>query len=141
MSANIPETHRDILEALCFGHVATLLPDGRISVHPVCVMWTDETVWFSTLRARKKVRNLERDDRMSLSIMHPERPEHYLELRGRGVVEDDPGRKRANQMSQKFIGVDEYPFDGPGDERVVIRMVVEEVVALEMPGPLENGTP
>ena len=37
MASKIPESHFDILESVCFGHVATMRPDGLISVHPVSV--------------------------------------------------------------------------------------------------------
>ena len=135
MSKTIPESHIDILELPCFGHVATLRPDGLLSVHPVSVMYTDGTVWFSTLKTRKKVRNLERDDRMSLSIPHPDNPVHYIELRGRGVIKPDPERQYVNAMAKKFMGVEEYPYDKPGDERVVVEMVVEQVSTPLIPKP------
>lgn len=133
MASKIPESHFDILESVCFGHVATMRPDGLISVHPVSVMWDGEFVEFSTVASRKKVRNLGFDDRMSLSIPHPANPVHYIELRGRGEVLADPDRKFVNKMAKKFMGVEEYPYDRPQDERVVIRLHIEQVSTPTMP--------
>tara|TARA_B110000444_G_scaffold244373_1_gene263775 strand:+ start:453 stop:857 length:405 start_codon:yes stop_codon:yes gene_type:complete len=133
MKTKIPESHIDILESICFGHVATMRPDGMISVHPVSVMWDGNYVEFSTISSRKKVRNLEFDKRMTLSIPHPSNPVHYLELRGRGEVIADTDRKFVNNMAKKFLALDEYPYDREQDERVVIRLHIEQVSAPKMP--------
>ncbi len=133
MGTKIPESHFDILESACFGHVATMRPDGMISVNPVSVMWDGEHVEFSTVATRKKVRNLGFDNRMSLSIPHPSNPVHYLELRGRGEVLPDPDRMFVNKMAKKFMDMDEYPYDRPQDERVVIRLHIEKVSGPTMP--------
>ena len=133
MVVKIPETHFDILQSLCFGHVATMRPDGMISVHPVSVMWDGEHVEFSTVKTRKKVRNLDFDSRMSLSIPHPNNPIHYLELRGRGEVLPDLDRKFVNDMAKKFMNMDEYPYDRTEEERVIIRLHIDQVSAPIMP--------
>ena len=133
MSKSIPESHLDILETPCFAHVATLRPDGMLSVHPVSVMFTEDSVWFSTVGSRKKVRNLKLDDRIALSCPHPDNPVHYLEIRGRAVIEADPEKVYVNAMAKKFMGVDEYPYDPPETERVVVRINIERVSAPRMP--------
>ena len=78
----IPASHTDILEAKCFGHVATLGPDGMISNHPVSLVWDGSHVRFSTTKSRKKYRNLLADDRIALSVTDPENAWRYIELRG-----------------------------------------------------------
>ena len=82
----IPQSHVDILESKCFAHVATIRPDGRISNHPVSILWDGEHVRFSTTKARRKYRNLLADDRITLSIPDPTNIWRYLEIRGRAVV-------------------------------------------------------
>ncbi len=54
-------------------------------------------------------------------MVDPENPYRYLEIRG--VVEridEDPDRAFINSMAKKYLGMDEYPYHQPGDERVVI---------------------
>ncbi len=48
---HIPDSHKDILDSKCYAHVATLRPDGRISNHPVCLLWDGKHVRFSTMRS------------------------------------------------------------------------------------------
>jgi len=130
---DIPTTHLDILDKPCFGHVATLRPDGMLSAHPVSVMYTDGALWFSTVRTRRKVRNLEQDNRIALSIPDPDNPVHYLEVRGRALIEADPQREYVNAMARKFMAVEEYPYDPPGTERVVVKIIIEQVSAPVIP--------
>lgn len=48
-------------------------------------------------------------------------PYRYLEVRGVvDRVEQDPDLEFINSMAKKYLGVDEYPYHQPGDERVVV---------------------
>lgn len=129
----IPETHRDILVDRPTGHLATLRPDGRLSVNPVGLMWDGEYVRVSTLKSRKKYRNLLRDPRVAISIPHRNNPNRYVEIRGIAELTDDVDRSFVNALARHYMDVDEYPFDGPGDERVTITIHAEQVSAPDIP--------
>ncbi len=48
-------------------------------------------------------------------------PYRYLEVRGVvDRVEQDPDLEFINSMAKKYLGVDEYSYHQPGDERVVV---------------------
>lgn len=120
----IPSTHEDLLNSTALAHVATIGPNGEPQVNPVWFGWDGKHLTFSQTTTRQKVRNLERDNRIALSIVDPENPYRYLEIRGKVVrVDPDPNKDFINAMAKKYLGVDEYPWNQPGDERVV--MVVE----------------
>lgn len=125
----IPESHRAILDSRCFAHAATVRPDGRLSVHPVAVVYDGEHVRFSTLKSRGKYRNLLTDPRLSLSIPDPDNPWHYLELRGRATLADDSDRRFIDAIARKYLGEASYPYDEPGDERVTVTLHIEQVWA------------
>ena len=126
----IPESHRDILEAKCFPHVATLRPDGMISNHPVCLIWDGESIRFSITKSRKKYRNLLADDRLALSIPDPTNIWRYLEIRGRATLEEDLDRSFIDSIARKYMGQDEYTLDPPGEERVTVTVHPEQVSAV-----------
>ena len=130
----IPESHRDILDAGAMGYVATMRPDGRMSVNPVSVLWDGTKLQFSTIRSRKKYRNLKADDRISVCIQDPANPSRYIEVRGRAQLEDDVGRRFVDAMAKKYMGVDKYPYDRPGDERIIVTIAIEHVSAPKIPG-------
>ncbi|MGI9050395.1 MAG: PPOX class F420-dependent oxidoreductase [Rubrobacteraceae bacterium] len=117
----IPEGYRDLLESTALVHVATLGPDGEPQNNPVWFDWDGEHIKFSQTKTRQKYRNVERDPRIALSIVDPENPYRYLEVRGEvAKIEEDPDLAFINSMAKKYLGQDEYPFHQPGDERVVV---------------------
>lgn len=59
--------------------------------------------------------------RRPLWIADPEIPFRYLEIRGEvDRVDDDTDRSFVNFIAHRYVGKDEYPWDPPGAERVVI---------------------
>ena len=117
----IPASHAGLLESTALAHVATIGPHGEPQVNPVWFGTRDGYVLFSQTTTRQKVRNLQRDPRIALSIVDPTNPYRYLEIRG--VVEridPDPDNAFINAMAKKYIGQDVYPWHQPGDERVVV---------------------
>lgn len=127
----IPESHEDLLSQKGFAHVATIGPDGAPQSNPVWYDWDGEHVRFSQTRTRQKVHNLERDPRFALSILDPENPYRYLEIRGRVVaVEPDTDNAFIDSLAKKYIDQDHYPWHQPGDERVVMKVLPEHATTM-----------
>ncbi len=112
----VPETHHHILQDLPIGHLATLRPDGRISVNPVCLIFDGRHVRVSTIKSRMKYTNLLADPRVAISVPHRNNPNIYVELRGIAELTDDSDRSFVNSIARHYMNVDECPFDRPGDE-------------------------
>lgn len=124
--AVIPEKYADILEKVAFANIATIGPDGGPQNNPVWFDWDGEHFKFSQTRGRQKYKNLQRDPRIAVSIIDPDDPYRYMEIRGRVVaIEEDPGNTFINKMAKRYIGADEYPYHQPGDERVVMHVEPE----------------
>ena len=117
----IPESHRDLLESTALAHVATIGPHGEPQSNPVWFDWDGEHVRFSQTKTRQRYRNVQRDPRIALSIVDPEDPFRYLEIRGAVErIEEDADLAFINSMAKKYLGEDEYRNHRPGDERVVV---------------------
>lgn len=129
----IPQACHDILKDLPIGHVATIRPDGRLSVHPVSLMFDGEYVRVSTVKTRQKYRNLVKDPRIAISVPHRNNPNRYVEIRGIAELTDDPDRTFINSVARHYMKVDVYPFDRPGDERVTITIHAEQVSSPAVP--------
>ena len=117
----IPASHADLLEKPVLAHVATIGPDGEPQNNPVWFGVDNGKILFSQTTVRQKYRNVQREPRVALSIVDPENPFRYLEIRG--VVEridPDPDKAFINSMAKKYMGEDIYPWSQPGEERVVI---------------------
>lgn len=127
----IPESHVELLLQKGFAHVATIGPDGAPQSNPVWYDWDGEHVRFSQTRTRQKVHNLERDPRIALSILDPENPYRYLEIRGRLVaVEPDSDDAFIDSPAKKYLDQDHYPWHQPGDERVAVKVLPEHATTM-----------
>jgi len=129
----IPERVHDILHDKPTGYVATMRPDGRISVTPVGLLFDGTHVRFSTTTDRKKYRNLLADDRITITVPHRNNPNRYVEIRGRAVLETDPDHAFIDAVARHYMGVERYPFDRPGQERVTVTVVADHVSAPDIP--------
>lgn len=122
MSMNI-DGYEDLLawETKALAHAATVGPDGGPQNNPVWFDWDGEYLRFSQTKARQKYRNVQKDPRVSLSIVDPENDYRYLEVRGRVVrIDEDPDKAFINRMAKKYIDQEVYPWSRPGEERVVL---------------------
>jgi PPOX class probable F420-dependent enzyme len=109
------------LESPDLAHTATIGPHGEPQNNPVWFGWDGEHVMFSQTKTRQKYRNLQRDPRVTFSLVDPDNPYRYLEIRGEMVrVEEDPNLDFINSMATKYLGLDKYPYHQPGDERIVV---------------------
>ena len=125
--ASIPQSHHDILESQCYPIACTIRPDGLISANPVSILWEQGQIRFTTLKDRMKIRNLQADPRLTLCAIHPHNPLHYLEVRGHAVLEDDADRAFVNRIAMKYMGLEAFPYDPPGAERMIVTVVAEQV--------------
>ncbi|QIS11546.1 PPOX class F420-dependent oxidoreductase [Nocardia arthritidis] len=131
--ATISSSHTDILYKKGFAHLASLGPDGEPQSHPV---WFDfdaahGRLLVSTGTDRQKYRNIQRDPRVSVSILDPDDPYRYLEVRGRVVkIEPDPEKAFLDQLARKYLDLDTYPYEQRRNvERVILHIQPAHVIA------------
>jgi PPOX class probable F420-dependent enzyme len=130
-NGQIPEGYRDLLETTALIHVATLGPNGEPQNNPVWFDWDGEHIKFSQTKTRQKYKNVGRDPRIAVSIVDPENPYRYLEVRGEVTeIEEDPNLDFINAMAKKYLGMDEYPYHQPGDERVIFYLKPEHTTQM-----------
>ena len=128
---SIPENYRDLLDSTALAHIATIGPNGEPQVNPVWFDFDGKHVKFSQTKTRQKYKNVQRDERIALSIVDPSNPFRYLEVRGRvDQIEEDPENAFINKMAKKYIGLDVYPNNQPGDERVVLYVKPEHTTQM-----------
>ena len=127
----IPADKLDLLESKALADVATIGPHGEPQVNPVWFGWDGTYVKFSQTTGRQKYRNLQRDNRIALSIVDPDNPFRYLEIRGTVArVDPDPDKAFIDEMANKYMGVEKYPWNQPSDERVVIVIEPQHVTGM-----------
>jgi PPOX class probable F420-dependent enzyme len=127
----IPESHLGLLKKKVFAHLATLMPGGQPQVTPVWVDYDGRHVLINTAAGRQKDKNLERDGRVALSILDPDNPYKYLEVRGHVVERTRNGaEEHIDAMAKKYLDKEKYPFRQPGEVRVLFRIEPEHVTSM-----------
>ncbi|MGO9442204.1 MAG: PPOX class F420-dependent oxidoreductase [Terriglobales bacterium] len=128
--ATIPEKYRDLFNKRAFASLATLMPNGDVQVTPVWVDAENGNVIFNSARGRLKDKNVRRDPRVTLTLIDPDNPYRYLEVRGRVVDITEKGAdQHIDKLAKKYLGVDKYPYAKPGEVRVLYRVKPEHVHA------------
>jgi PPOX class probable F420-dependent enzyme len=123
---------RAVLEGPHLAHVVTMNPDGSPQVSCVWVGLDGDDVVFASLGPWRKLRNLARDPRITLSVESSEANEmgmrEYLVLQGTATVETGGAPELLQELAHVYIGpgVKFPPMDEPPPGSVV-RIAVEKV--------------
>jgi PPOX class probable F420-dependent enzyme len=127
----IPDSHVDLFKKKAFAHLATLMPNGQPQVTPVWVDYDGRHVVINTAQGRQKDKNLQRDNRVALSIIDPDNPYRYLEVRGRIAERTRTGADdHIDAMAKKYLGQDKYPYRQPGEVRVIYKVRPEHITSM-----------
>jgi len=125
MSTVIPEHLVPLLENPNYAYLGTIRPDDTVQVNPMWFLYDGESIRFTHTTKRAKYRNLMHNPSMSLAIIDPENPFHYLEVRGRltEVIPDPEGDFYVVLGKRYGNAAQQPPKDSP--DRVVLVMSIE----------------
>ncbi|MEW1924237.1 PPOX class F420-dependent oxidoreductase [Streptomyces sp. NPDC088360] len=121
------ESVRTLLDGKNFASVATLGPGGAPQNSVVWIKREGDTVLFSSTARRQKVRNLERDPRISISVFDLANPYTSTEIRGVAEILPDPEKRLPYELAHKYLGIDP-PGEKDEEARVIIRVTPEKIV-------------
>lgn len=118
--AAIPDQYLDLTTKKAFAHLATIMPDGSPQVTPVWFDYLGGAIRVNSAKGRVKDRNMKEGARVALSILDPDNPYRYLQVRGvvRRVTEEG-ATAHIDSLAKKYLGQDKYPYHRPGDVRVI----------------------
>lgn len=128
MTTSLPDNVRRLIDAPTFAVLSTVNSDGTPHSTVVWVKRDGDDVIFSTVRGRKKTRNMERDPRVSVCAYDPDQPYSYFTVDGEVTLDDKGGSDLINELSMKYTN-QPYTFDGPDDVRVVCRLTPRKVIS------------
>lgn len=123
MAEAIPEKYLDLFEKKAFANLATVMPNGTPQVTPVWVDYDGTHLIVNSARGRQKDKNMQRNSSVALSIMDPENPYRYLEVRGRvAEITEEGADDHIDKMAKKYMGEEKYPWRRPGEVRVLYKI-------------------
>ena len=131
----LPDSVRAVLEGPSVAHLTTLNPDGSPQVSVVWIGLEGEEVVCAHLPRNRKVRNLERDGRVALSVMaggrNPMGLDEYVVLYGRARITEGGAPELLQRLARVYLGPDAVfppmPDPPPG---YVTRIAVERVAGV-----------
>jgi PPOX class probable F420-dependent enzyme len=119
--AVIPEKYLDLLQQKkAFANLATIMPDGSPQVTPVWFDYTGGMIRVNTAKGRVKARNLREGAPVAMSILDPDEPYRYIQIRGTVKrVREQGAADHIDSLAKKYLGKDKYPFGQPGEVRIM----------------------
>lgn len=114
---------RTLAQGKNFAAFTTLLPSGHPMTHVMWVDADDDHVYINTETGRQKFRNVERDPRVTVTVIDTQNPYRYAEVRGRVIetIRGDKARQHIDTLSEKYTG-GPYNPDAIGTERVILKI-------------------
>ena len=110
----------------CF--LATVMPDGSPQMTRTWVDTDGEHVVINTVQGFQKIKNIERDPRVAVSVSDPASPSRYYAIRGRVVnVTTEGGAEHIEALAQRYLGAP-YPWYGGRDQvRVILTISADKI--------------
>ena len=119
----LSDRDRRIMEGPNFASVATVMPDGSPHVSTIWIDLDGDDVVFNTSEGRVKTANLRRDPRVAISVFDQNDPYEQVVVHGTVVdLTHDGAREHIDRLAKKYLGLDEYPWLEPGEQRVIVRV-------------------
>jgi PPOX class probable F420-dependent enzyme len=110
MSQPIPPSARALIDSAPLAHFVTINPDGSPQVSCVWIGIDGDRVYFASLTAHQKLRNIQRDNRVVLSIESPTQAawgvQEYLVLYGHAEVSQGGGAEALQRLAYRYMGPD-----------------------------------
>ena len=115
----IPDSAREVLEGPGLAHLVTLDPDGSPQVSCVWVGLEGDDIVFASLGERRKLDNIRRDPRVSLSMegngLNGIGLRDHLVVHGRARIVEGGGPELLQRLARTYLGPDVRfpPMDDP----------------------------
>jgi PPOX class probable F420-dependent enzyme len=102
-----PMVDADLAAFLQEPHVArlsTINPDGTPHTMPIWYEWRDGAIWVSTQTIQRKVKNMQRDPRVTVLIDRDEFPYKGVMIYGEAAIEAEDAVNRRVSIFERYFG-------------------------------------
>lgn len=116
---DLPEGLISLLRQPSTCYIATTMPDGSPQLTQTWVDTDGEHILINTVQGFQKVRNVERDPRVAVTVSDPGDSRRYYAVRGRVVdIAVEGGAEHIEALAQKYLG-GPYPWERSGGREQV----------------------
>jgi PPOX class probable F420-dependent enzyme len=124
----LPDGFLDLLRkpSPCF--LTTLMPDGSPQTTETWVDTDGEHVIINTVQTHLKMRNIERDPRVSVAVCDASNPASYYAVRGRVVKHTaEGGAEHIEKLSHRYTGGPYGWWGGRQQVRVILTIQADKI--------------
>jgi PPOX class probable F420-dependent enzyme len=104
----LPDSAREVLLSDGLAHLVTLNPDGSPQVTCVWIGLEDDEIVCAHLGRFQKVKNIERDPRVTLSVEAPGENaigmKHYLVVHGKARITEGGAPELLQKLAETYVG-------------------------------------
>jgi PPOX class probable F420-dependent enzyme len=126
--ATLTEKQAKLFTDRNWGVIATIREDGSPHATPVWIDYDGADVLVNSAHGRTKVTNIERDPRVTVTVLPAANQQAgYVMVSGSAEIVEEGALEHINMLAKKYLGEDKYPYLGPGERRVIIRVHPERV--------------
>jgi PPOX class probable F420-dependent enzyme len=128
----IPDDARAILESDALAHLVTSNADGSAQVSCVWVGLEGSDIVFASLGPRRKLDNIRRDPRVTLSLEGTEISgiglKEYLVVHGHARIEEGGGPELLQRLAHTYLGPEvKFPATDDPPPGVVVHIAVDRL--------------
>jgi len=131
MAIQLPDNAHDLLSRPIVAALITVMPDGQPQATPVWFDFDGENIRVNTAEGRQKARNMSRDSKVTVFLLDPQNPYHWLEWRGHVVDVREASQGAIEHMgllSMRYTGSPEYKLD-PEEKRLMYVIAADKINA------------
>jgi PPOX class probable F420-dependent enzyme len=120
--AKLTEKAVELITKPNFAYIATVKEDGSPHVSPVWIDLSGDKILVNTALGRVKEKNVRRDPRVAISVGDKDNQYDKVDIGGRVVefIEGEEADRSIDALAKKYLGVDDYPYRKPGEERLIL---------------------
>lgn len=124
----LPQGLIDLLHQPSPCYLATSMPDGSPQLTQTWVDTDGEHILINSVSGFQKIRNVERDPRVALTVSDPANPARYFAVRGRVVnVTTEGAVEHIEKLARRYLG-GPYPWYGGRDQtRLLITIEARKI--------------
>jgi PPOX class probable F420-dependent enzyme len=119
----LPENLATLLKDRAICYLATTMPDGSPQL---TLTWADtdgEHILINSVVGHQKVRNIERDPRVSVALSDPADPTRYTQVRGSVVeVTTEGAVEHIETLAQRYTGRPYAWYGGRDQQRILLKI-------------------
>ncbi|MGE5123919.1 MAG: PPOX class F420-dependent oxidoreductase [Acidobacteriaceae bacterium] len=126
----IPKDYLDLIsdETKAFACLATIMKDGSPQLTPIWFNTDGTHILINSAIGRVKDRNMRRNSQVALTILDPNNPYRYVQVRGRVVeITTQGANDHIDLLTKKYRGLDRYPNHSVSEIRVTYKILPEHI--------------